>query len=47
VGRSNVSILDVLCVQRLELPVVLFLLFGVLEVGDLSEHCDLLDELLE
>jgi hypothetical protein len=47
VGRGNVSILDVLCVQRLELPVVLLLLFGVLEVGDLSENRDFLDELLK
>jgi len=46
-GRCDVSILDVLCVQRFELPVVLLLLFGVLEVGDLSEYRDLLDELLE
>ena len=47
VGRCDVSVFNVLCVQRLEFPVVVLLLFGILEVGNFSEYRDLLDELLQ
>jgi hypothetical protein len=44
---SNVSILHILCVQWLEFPVGVLLLFRVLELGDLAEYCDFLDEVLQ
>lgn len=43
----NISVLNVLRVQRLQLPVSVLLLLGILEVGDLAEHCDLLNEVLQ
>jgi hypothetical protein len=44
--RCDVGIFDILCIQGFELPIGVFLLLFVLEVGDLTEHGDLLDEIL-
>jgi hypothetical protein len=47
VRRRNISILDVLRVQRFEFPVLVLLLLCILELSHLAEHGNLFDEFLE
>jgi hypothetical protein len=44
--RGDVGIFDILGVQGFKLPICVFLLLFVLEVGDFTEHGDFLDKIL-